>query len=89
MARTAGMSVSSLSARFKKTFGLAPKAYLLQYRMRHAAHLLANRNLTISEIATQVGYDDLFHFSKTFKKHFGTSPRNAPMRQPGGGRRRS
>ncbi len=44
--------------------------------MRHAAHLLANRNLTISEIALQVGYDDLFHFSKTFKKHFGASPRS-------------
>jgi len=89
MARAAGMSVSSLSSRFKKTFGLAPKAYLLQYRMRHAAHLLANRNLTVSEIAAQVGYDDLFHFSKTFKKHFGMSPRNAPARTPAGGRRSS
>ena len=83
MARAAGMSPSSFSARFKKAFGLSPKAYLLQHRMRHAAHLLANRNRTISEIAAEVGYDDLFHFSKTFKKHFGMSPRNAPARKNG------
>lgn len=81
MARAAGMSTSSFSSGFKKTFGLSPKAYLLQHRMRHAAHLLANRNLTVSEIAAQVGYDDLFHFSKTFKRHFGVSPRNAPARK--------
>jgi len=46
----------------------------------HAAHLLADRNLTISEIATRVGYNDPFFFSWMFKKHFGQSPREMRSR---------
>jgi len=79
MARMAGTSVPYFCGRFKKVFGLSPVECLIQHRMHHAAHLLNNRNLTISEIAVQVGYEDLFHFSKMFKKHFGVSPR--AMRQ--------
>jgi len=79
MARMAGSSVPYFCAQFKKTFGLSPMQYLIQHRMHHAAHLLNNRNLTISEIAAKVGYEDLFHFSRMFKKHFGLSPRT--MRQ--------
>jgi AraC-like DNA-binding protein len=75
LAEVAGMSVSTLSAHFRKTFGLSPKAYLIQYRMRYAAHLLMDKNLNIAEVASRVGYDDPFHFSKLFKKHCGASPR--------------
>ncbi len=77
----AGMSPSHFSAQFRKTFGLAPMECLIQHRMHRAAHLLSDKNLTISEIARQVGYEDAFHFSKTFRKHFGASPR--AMRQRG------
>lgn len=75
LAEAAGMSISTLSVHFKKTFGLSPKNYLIQYRMRYAAHLMMDRNLNVSEVAAQVGYDDPFHFSKLFKKHCGASPR--------------
>lgn len=75
MAAMAGMSVSHFTWLFKQHFGMPPMKYLLQHRMLHAAHLLANRSLSISEICEQVGYDDLFHFSKMFKKQFGMSPR--------------
>ena len=75
LARSAGMSAPYFCSQFRKFFGLAPVEYLIQHRMLHATHLLADRNLTIAEIATQVGYNDPFFFSKTFKKHFGRSPR--------------
>jgi len=75
LAQSAGMSAPYFCAQFKKFFGLAPMEYLIQHRMLHAEHLLADRNLTISEIATLVGYNDPFFFSKMFKKHFGQSPR--------------
>lgn len=80
LAKVASMSVSHFCASFKKTFGLAPVECLIQHRMHHAAHLLGNKDMTISEIALQVGYEDLFHFSKMFKKHFGLSPRNLRKR---------
>lgn len=75
MAGMARMSVSHFTWLFKKHFGLPPMQYLLQHRMLHAAHLVTNSNLNISEICIKVGYDDLFHFSKMFKKQFGVSPR--------------
>ncbi len=79
LASMAGMSPSHFSAQFRKTFGLAPMECLIQHRMHRAAHLLSDHNLTVSEIARLVGYEDAFHFSKTFRKHFGASPR--AMRQ--------
>jgi AraC-like DNA-binding protein len=79
MAVMAGMSVPHFCAQFKKSFGLSAMDCLIRHRMHHASHLLADRNLNITEVARQAGYDDLFHFSKTFKKHFGRSPR--AMRQ--------
>jgi AraC-like DNA-binding protein len=75
MARMAGMSPPYFCAQFKKTFGVSPMESLIHHRLHHAAHLLTNWNLNISEIAAQVGYQDLFHFSKMFRKKFGVSPR--------------
>jgi AraC-like DNA-binding protein len=75
LARVAGMPAPTFSARFKRTFDLSPKAYLIQGRMRRAAYLLTHRNLSVTEVAAEVGYDDPFHFSKIFKKHLGLSPR--------------
>ena len=44
-------------------------------RMAHARHLLRDVGLTVADVAQRVGYDDLYHFSKLFKKHCGISPR--------------
>ena len=74
LAAAAGMPVTTFSARFKKAFGFSPKAYVIQHRLRHAAHLLRNTNLTVAEVAAQVGYNDPFHFSKLFKTHLNMSP---------------
>ena len=80
MASVAGISVSYFSARFKTAFGLSPMECLILHRLHRAAHLLSDRNLRISEIAAQTGYQDEFHFSKMFKKHFGISPREMRKR---------
>ncbi len=81
MAALAGMSVSHFCARFKQYFGLPPMECLIHQRMSHAAHLLGDPNRTVAEIAVTVGYDDAFHFSKMFKKHFGVSPSDHRSRQ--------
>ncbi len=60
----------------------SPINYLIGVRLRQARYLLLDRQLQISEIARRVGYDDLFHFSKLFKKHFGLSPRALRNRPP-------
>jgi AraC family transcriptional regulator of arabinose operon len=81
MAALAGMSVPYFCSSFKKAFDLSPVECLIQHRMHHAAHLLTNKNLSITQIAEEVGYSDLFHFSKMFKKHFGLSPRELRKRK--------
>ncbi len=75
LAQQVSLSVPYLCAGFKKHFGQPPIDYLIHVRMLRAHYLLHDRNLSVSEIAIRVGYDDLFYFSKLFKKHFGASPR--------------
>ena len=74
LARMAHYTVPHLCQTFKKYFGYAPIDYAIQLRMQQAIHLLRNPNLSITQIATDLGYDDLFYFSKYFKKFHGESP---------------
>ena len=43
--------------------------------MRRAATLLVSTNLSVSEIALEVGYLSLSHFSRVFRERFGKTPR--------------
>lgn len=61
---------------FKENTGHTPFNYLKRCRLEEAQKLLLYTNLTISEIAGQVGWSDSFHFSRIFKKNIGLSPLN-------------
>ena len=43
--------------------------------MNHAAELLTHNNQMVKEVANQVGFDDPYYFSRTFKQFFGVSPK--------------
>lgn len=51
-----------------------PYQFLSRLKMAHAASLLTNRELLVKEVAERVGYDDPYHFSKSFKRVYGLSP---------------
>lgn len=72
--REIGFSVSYFSAFFKKETGESFVRYLTRIRMEHAKELLARTNLPVSQICTQVGYNDLKHFNQTFRKETDLSP---------------
>lgn len=64
-----------ISKIFKSEMGESPIHYLIRVRMERAKELLEKgSDLSITEIAEQVGYDDVYHFSKLFKKAYGLSP---------------
>jgi len=65
---------SYFSTVFKKHTGHSPQQYLQNVRLENAADLLANQNASVGLAASKSGYDDLYHFSKMFKKKFGVPP---------------
>lgn len=68
------MSLRTFNRRFKAATNQTPLQYLQYIRMRNAGDLLQTSDLSVSEVAYQVGYQDLNHFTTLFKKHFGATP---------------
>lgn len=69
-----GMSLRSFNRRFKQATGISPLSYLQQIRMDSARDLLASSNLSVTEVAEKVGYQDTSHFSRLFKQTYKLTP---------------
>ena len=50
------------------------KEYQMTLRLREASRLLCETDLSITEIASEAGFYDVFFFSKTFRKEKGITP---------------
>jgi len=74
LAHMAGMSKANLHKAFKDTIGKSPIDYVIQVRLKHAKTLLSHSELSITEIAFQVGMNDSNYFSRSFKQAFGLTP---------------
>ncbi len=83
LARLAGINELKLKLGFRQLFGQSLMQYVTDYKLMLARQLLLRREATASELAFQLGYSSLPHFSKAFKKKFGYSPRHYISRQPG------
>lgn len=66
---------SYLSHMFKEVTGCNLMLYLATIRIQHAKELLSRQDISITEVALMVGYDDYSYFSRVFKKLEGCSPR--------------
>ena len=76
LAQRAGMSRAHFAAKFKQSTGETPLHYLTLLRVQAARELMATTDLSLESIATQLGYQDPFGFSKAFKRLTGESPRD-------------
>lgn len=74
IAEYVGISRKYLSKLFVESLNLSLQDFLIQYRLNKAVELLKISNLSVSEISMSVGYNDMFQFSKIFKKFKGMSP---------------
>lgn len=74
LAAAAGMSRSAFALQFKSTMGVAPVAYLANWRMCQANDILQLGDVTLSQVADRVGYQSDVSFSRAFKRQFGKSP---------------
>ena len=60
---------------FNANFGMSPQKYILTKRLSHAKTIIDTGDYnSISEVASQVGYNDPLYFSRAFKKKYGLSP---------------
>jgi len=75
LARLAGLSPSRFAHRFKEETGDSAIAYLMKLRLREAARLLEFSGRSVKEVASDVGFESPFYFSRQFRRQFGLSPR--------------
>lgn len=75
IAAAAYLSPFHFARLFKKLTGASPHAYLATLRTTHAQTLLAETDLSVSEVSARVGYSSPSHFTKAFRQATGLTPR--------------
>ena len=74
LAGDVGMSRAAFAKRFKDLVGQPMFEYLTMLRIQRGKELLKETKLPLYEVASRVGYESDLAFTKTFKKHTGTTP---------------
>lgn len=74
IAEYCSVSLSHLRSKFLKQTGMTLTGYRDNLRMENAEEMLKSKNFTITEIALELGYCDVYHFSKAYKKIKGIPP---------------
>lgn len=74
IADLAELNHNKLIKGFKEIYELTPFEYLSKVRLKKAAGLIRQGDLKVTEAAFSVGYSNLSHFARIFKKEFGENP---------------
>lgn len=68
------MSPSYLTALFHKHLGISPGEYIRRVKLQESKHLIRENKLNFTEIAAELQYSTVHHFSRQFKEKFGMTP---------------
>ena len=74
IAQTVSVSKSSALNIFNKYLRISPVSYLINYRLKRAAKLLASTDNSIYSIASNTGFENAGYFCRSFKELFGVTP---------------
>jgi len=75
LAETLGISPQHLNTLFRKSWGISPYQYLLQFRIQKSKELLIeDQERSVKDIAAAVGFQDCSHFVHTFRRLAGMTP---------------
>ncbi len=73
LAEEAGMSLSNFSQKFKIVTNQTPKEYLTKLRLHQSKRYL--NELSVTDTALELGYENISHFIRLFKREFGMTPK--------------
>ena len=76
LAKQTGRSLSTFKKEFKEEFKTTPMKWLINRRLKYANYLITKTTRTVSDIAFHCGFENVSHFSKSYKAKFGLSPVN-------------
>jgi AraC-like DNA-binding protein len=82
LASEIGLSVSQLNRLFRHQFGVTSHGYYERRRREYAVSALQGSSRTVKEIASELGFSSLPHFSAWTRRHLGQSPRDFRARRP-------
>ena len=74
VARECHVDRAYLCRLFRRYDQQTPYRFLMRLKMNLAAERLQHPGVLVKQVAAQLGFDDPFHFSRTFKSMFGVSP---------------
>ena len=74
LAKQFNISASHLRRIFKQVYDISPINYLIKHRIATAADYLLKTDLSVAEVARQVGYENTTHFSHLFADRIGCTP---------------
>lgn len=80
-----GMSRMQLYRKLKALTGQSANEFIRSIRLKRAAQLLEQHQLTIAEVTYEVGFNDLQYFRECFKKQFGVTPSEYAQQHGGKG----
>jgi AraC-like DNA-binding protein len=74
LAQAFGMTSCKFSRLFKQMSGMTFRDYLISRRLKEAGKLLRNPSATVSDVCYLVGFNDVSHFVRSFRRHIGMTP---------------
>lgn len=74
LAAAVNVSTSQLTNLFQTYLGVSPAKYITKIRLEESKILLSSRQMSIGEVASQLGYSSIQHFSKQFHLWYGHTP---------------
>lgn len=74
LARRVGYSRRQIERQFRQLLDQSPSAFYRNLRLDRARSILADTDMSLGEVAAACGFESLAHFSRNFRKRFGTPP---------------
>ncbi|KEQ29356.1 AraC family transcriptional regulator [Pedobacter antarcticus 4BY] len=74
LAYISGRSLSGFRREFEALFQTTPAKWIQEKRLQKAKELISSTQLTVADVCYEVGYENVSHFSRLYKSHFGYNP---------------